>query len=1157
MAELNEIQKNKVNRLITELEVDQETAIGLVDGTISKEDYLATRKSKKSEEVTQATDGKSFLENEGYDVNLAIETNKKIKAKKDATANSAAADDFSGESTYLDEYTPSKADLVNLSGVTTDKDKELPTSIRTKLSFAVGKDDLTLLDAKKLYKEYLVDDKKFDKDLVSSLDDKIKFKYQKVGGKDGNNSYQVLVYQTPKELGGDGKWVAANTPSLIPNLGDLGAISGDVLPIATAVTGAVFGSAGGPGGTVAGSAGGTYLGELSKLYIGRKWMDLNQDMTDKEFTDYAQKQALIMAGVDLVLTPAMLVAGSAIKRTVMETAKDRLSYDSVKKILNGEIKFDDAIIKDIEVARNKLIELGVPKDLADEYTALSVARAIPESGIIEKGTKEDLIYSKKLKALEKKLTVAKVENKVIQKLSGLDEVNISPRVKDDLVTKIGDEVKEVRRLEIEAAENEIKSAEDIVTKNWEENFLKPEVRALDDLGVVFNDLQTNLKTLWNTADDVIRKEADNLPVSIKSKETTKVANKLLKDLDVKLIEKKPKLKNGKNSTVEEIKQYNKKLAEWENVNKFGSFLSVTGEIISQKAAIKIIKNGISQLSNNANITYKKASGWRAFILNAEQNLSLDLNTKNLLTKAKGIFQDAMDDAVISSGNTRAINANQSIKDLVNNYQGSAITKFADEFMIGLKRDGGFNVKLPGNQKNIFNSFIDDTPASLNNSAKLGNILNLEALTTKGDIKGTLVKQQDINKITNALYENYYNKVIPKRVNGKLQKSEMSHDEFIKKYGKNYNLILGNKTYKKFASSNKNAMDTFQKSVDFQSETINAISRDLPGLVPSVIQKDNTQAVVKHLFSRMRTNDVGALVKNLEKINPLLLKNIRTVFLDDFILATKPNGVMSGRALDNFITEYKPVLDKLYSKEFTTAYRDIAKGLRAIEDTMTPAGTPGAVSLTEQANRLGLLIDIFAGPLNHKRLILNRVARIHDSLDMGGDSLALLLDYKKFIEAARSKFLGGNYPKALDQLANSNSVKYRSLYRSFWDAIKKTATLGKFGKYEGPQNILYNRMSKKTATALEIGEDVGDTEEAFASSGLIMGQKLEKVESDYDVDPADLANQIGNTLGITIKDKSFKVINKLVQGFRKVSNLGKEATTKDYEKQDYEKNKLVN
>jgi len=96
----------------------------------------------------------------------------------------------------------------------------------------------------------------------------------------------------------------------------------------------------------------------------------------------------------------------------------------------------------------------------------------------------------------------------------------------------------------------------------------------------------------------------------------------------------------------------------------------------------------------------------------------------------------------------------------------------------------------------------------------------------------------------------------------------------------------------------------------------------------------------------------------------------------------------------FLTEYKPVLDELFSKDFTASYRDLATGLKTIQETMELSTTPGVAGLTEQANRIGLLIDIFAGPLNHKRLILNRVARIHDGFDMGGDSLALLLDYKK-------------------------------------------------------------------------------------------------------------------------------------------------------------------
>ena len=64
------------------------------------------------------------------------------------------------------------------------------------------------------------------------------------------------------------------------------------------------------------------------------------------------------------------------------------------------------------------------------------------------------------------------------------------------------------------------------------------------------------------------------------------------------------------------------------------------------------------------------------------------------------------------------------------------------------------------------------------------------------------------------------------------------------------------------------MESFEKSVKFQTDTIETITRTLPGLAPEVLARDNAQAIVAHLFSRMRTNDVGALVKNLEKIKLL-------------------------------------------------------------------------------------------------------------------------------------------------------------------------------------------------------------------------------------------------------------------------------------------------
>jgi hypothetical protein len=63
-----------------------------------------------------------------------------------------------------------------------------------------------------------------------------------------------------------------------------------------------------------------------------------------------------------------------------------------------------------------------------------------------------------------------------------------------------------------------------------------------------------------------------------------------------------------------------------------------------------------------------------------------------------------------------------------------------------------NVKLIGENRNVFNSFVEDTPQGLVNAEKLGNLINLKQFNTN-----------QTNKVTNALYENYYNKVFPKAI----------------------------------------------------------------------------------------------------------------------------------------------------------------------------------------------------------------------------------------------------------------------------------------------------------------------------------------------------------------------------------------------------------
>jgi len=166
MAELNEKQKDFYNNLIAN-QVEAETAEKLVTGELSAADY------KLSLNKTKATSEEELFTNKGYDVELMKTTKKNIKKKKDRAANSAAADDFSEESIFLAEYEPSKRELVESYGINAEKDNELPSNIRMALGFGLADEDLAKIDAKKLYKNYLIEEKKYDKELVESLDENI------------------------------------------------------------------------------------------------------------------------------------------------------------------------------------------------------------------------------------------------------------------------------------------------------------------------------------------------------------------------------------------------------------------------------------------------------------------------------------------------------------------------------------------------------------------------------------------------------------------------------------------------------------------------------------------------------------------------------------------------------------------------------------------------------------------------------------------------------------------------------------------------------------------------------------------------------------------------------------------------------------------------
>jgi hypothetical protein len=309
---------------------------------------------------------------------------------------------------------------------------------------------------------------------------------------------------------------------------------------------------------------------------------------------------------------------------------------------------------------------------------------------------------------------------------------------------------------------------------------------------------------------------------------------------------------------------------------------------------------------------------------------------------------------------------------------------------------------------------------------------------------------------------------------------MTHKQFIDKYGDNYRLILGDKKYNEFAKSNKAALNQFQKSVDKQIQVQNKISEYLPGINIKTLDTGNPTAIVDEIFRVGKNSDISGLIKSINKLDPQLTTDIRKIYLRKFIkeasvdveTRTLTGGTgervtgLNGQSLSNFLENNKEVVKQLFGDSFYSAHRDLARALKIIQEPLA-VGKTGAPGLTEAANKAGLFVDIFAGPLNHKRLILNRMGRIYDGFDLGGDSLALLRDYNKFVEAAKKSYLGGNYPLILDALGKSKKPADKTLLKRFIKAFE-----GSRARYS--INPLTNPLTTKEYIKSQL-EDKGDLE----------------------------------------------------------------------------------
>tara|TARA_R110002020_G_scaffold296397_1_gene511978 strand:- start:57 stop:3404 length:3348 start_codon:yes stop_codon:yes gene_type:complete len=1114
MAELSEYQKESYNLYIAN-EIDKDTALKLATGELSASDY------EKQLKKTEITNEDQTIENSGYSVELSDKTKKKVAEKQSESANSAAMDDYSGESYMFTEYQPKKSDVVKAYGINAEVKNELPKEVRFALSLGINNETLTLRDAKNLYiNEYLLEDKGLNPELVELHKDKIKFKYQKLNKNifdGGKGEYNVLTYRVPEELGGTNKWTTTNAPTLYPTKGDLSAIAGDVATVGSAVAGAIGGSFVTPVvGTAVGSAGATFTAEVTKYAVGREIYGLGEGVSDDEYYKMAFTQAAILAGIDLVATPAFLLTGMAIKKAVLTSASEKISSQSIKNVIKSGGELDEGLLKNLDEAKTILKDHGIPEKIADDYLVASVNKAFPLAELdAPKSISKKVLSEIELGRANKTIKTKEVENNIIKRVSGLDNVNITGSQKDDIINNISNQFVKIRKAETDAAKEMVKSAEGKIIKFKTDN---PVVNEIDQLGISFAKINQGIKTTLFDAEQSVKRIAANSTIkfNLNIGPTKKVLNNIIKEYSEKVVQKmkKPTATNKLINNKEYVKKYlaNEKVKEfYETLSKYSS----REEVVN---FTKILKGGVVNIEN---MSYSQVMAWKKLIMAAESGEMTGVMA-NALRKLKKPFNDAIQNSLPKD--SKLLIAHNQYDHLLSMYQNSFLRELAGEFAYGSGIKVSQKAGIIGEGDKVIKYFTEGADA-LPNAGRLREIL---------DSKLKPVSVANKNKIYNALYEKYFKQVYKEPGSSK---DVIKHSEFVEKYGRVYETILGKEIWSKFASSSKNALKVMDDAVENQLKVTKEISEALPGLSVKVLDKQNPTEIVKHLLTKMRGDNVTKLVSNLNKTGEgkAVLQDIRRVFVYDFLDQTKVNGLHNGIKLNTFLDSNKEAIEQLFNKNFLETYRSVAKGLTALQDISFLGANAANKSITEVANQAGLFVDIWAGPLNHKRLIINRLARIYEAFGLGGDSINVLMDYKMFLEAAKKSALGGNYHMMLDVLSGSKNPAHKSLLRKIteiiWSPIARTPT-----EYKG--------LSKTSAITLEYVKDKAED----------VGGDNRPMPDDPDV--FTVVDEILSTLGKNVKKDVYNNTLFLIKQFANSITAGESGLEKDYEKEDFEEKELM-
>lgn len=1019
MAEFTQEEVSTIERLVGEGGYSVQDAQDLLKGKKTPQSIFEL----KSQGLRTITDDSNNLD--GFDKKLGVDTLKKLEE-----GNKSLYSDSQGivdpDTSLMSNLAPSYWDQVKARGIRTDKG--LSAGDRAALSFGFSEPQFLITNTKKL----IIDDlsKKFPKEEIEKYKDNIKVQVADVGY-DALKS-DALIYKIPKELGGDNYFRTVNKEG--PDLGDVPSISGDAIPFTLSTSAAIAGSTISPIlGTAAGAGIGEASGEFIKLMAGRKAFGLQPDLSDEQFMELAIKQSLKKGAVSGLTMGAFqkvvpyLVYYSR-RFDVLGSGEEYLSKHLTNTIvgLEKEVKekgveaiFNKELLDTVAAARKKLLDAGIPEEQIDQYLAVNIQKAIPQSKVFQNLSAQE--REKIGELLGKNEVIAKdVENKVTSELTGIN--NFTEQGVSKAKDRIKNQAETIVIGEQANADRSVAANQLIRDKEFKNLNFSPSQTSLDDFGFytskLIEQVRERMSTLNTQITNFSKKNPEITRVELDlSKDNLKTWRKILsegkfdepKKFEIQSLKSIPK--NATDAEKLAIEAENKIIASTNRQKE----LFKTPEYQQTFNILKDLQKSFSNKDFLQNLTYGDAKRTLSILRNLEQQNLENPKLLGGIRLLKTNIKDAIATVENKPGNELLKNLSDEWTQLDFGFKNSSLQDIAS--VIGSRATPAVIRSANLQSEKIFTNIMGDNINARANSKALGDILRNENFTNK-------------DKFKSSLFKFYHDTVV--KGSGEAGAAKMTHGEFMEKYGSNFKNILGDDLFNQFKKGPGFAQQQVEKYVAEKVDLVKNGSRVLPGLGLD-IKNYTPDKIVEAIIQKGATTDVNVLKK---AFGPEYYKDVQTAFLENMYGKTKGRfgqyEAFDGVRLLQYLKDNKGIIEKFMGKEFYDVHRDLGKALTLLQQPERMATGEG---LTGAANKAGLFVDMIYGPLNHNRLVINRLGRIYDSIDGSGKQLDKVLNYKDFIEQVKKQFIGGNYPKWLDDLSPAQQSTFMSKLTASLDQSK--------------------------------------------------------------------------------------------------------------------------